>query len=152
MANCGIESFTKAAYYEFALSFLTQPDLFLFESNVAFFATGVDVDRLSDSLHAGISTDSRTSRSQTGLIWLLAHFIVLQKTRKQLVLHSRSLKVLYSLLSALSSQIRKGFARSGEVRDEEEGPQQALPSYVSDKLASLTDRDEISGLLEKFTS
>ncbi|KAK4130956.1 hypothetical protein BT67DRAFT_409698 [Trichocladium antarcticum] len=146
------ESFTKAAYYEFALSFLTQPDLFLFESNVAFFATGVDVDRLSDSLHAGISTDFRTSRSQTGLIWLLAHFIVLQKTRKQLVLHSRSLKVLYSLLSALSSQIRRGFAPSGEVRDEEEGAQQALPSYVSDKLASLTDRDEISGLLEKFTS
>lgn len=90
-------------------------------------------------------------------MWLLAHFIVLQKTKKQLVLHSRSLRVLYSLLSALSVEIRAGFAAadlkaSGEARDIEEIPQPSLPPYVSDKLASLTDRDEISGLLEKFTS
>ena len=150
--NRGIESFTKTAYYEFAVSYLTQPDLFLFEANVASFAAGVDVDRLSESLLAGMAAESRTSRSQTGLMWLLAHFVVLQKTRKQLVLHSRSLKVLYSLLSALSTQIRAGFAPSGEVRDVEEVSQQNLPPYVSDKLASLTDRDEISGLLEKFTS
>lgn len=139
------------------MSFLTLPDLFLFESNVGSFAADIDVDRLSDSLHAGLISKPKTSGSETRLIWLLSHFIVLQKTKKQLVLHSRSLRVLYSLLSALSTQIRAGFAASdlkasGDPRDIEEAPQPTLPSYVSDKLSSLTDRDEISGLLEKFTS
>jgi ubiquitin-protein ligase E3 C len=139
------------------VSFLTLPDLFLFESNVDFFAADVDVDRLSDSLHSGLIPDPKTPASQARLIWLLCHFIVLQKAKKQLVLHSRSLRVLYSLLSVLSTQIRAGFAASdlkasGDPREMEEVPQPTLPSYVSDKLSSLTDREEISGLLEKFTS
>ncbi|KAK4126884.1 hypothetical protein N657DRAFT_564681 [Parathielavia appendiculata] len=151
------ESFTQTAYHEFAVSFLTQADLFLFEANITSFAADIDVDCLSDSLSAELIADSKWSGSQTGLMWLLAHFIVLQKTRKQLVLHSRSLRVLYSLLAALSTEIRVGFSvselkASVEARDIEEGPQPSLPPYVSDKLASLTDRDEISGLLEKFTS
>jgi ubiquitin-protein ligase E3 C len=160
----GTDSFTQRAYYEFAVSFLTQPELLLFESNIASFAEVVDVDRLSDSLSTGIIPDPTASESQVGLMWLLSHFIILQKTRKQLVLHSRSLRVLYSLLAALSTQIRAGFAASalktsGEARDLddvpsdiEDVPQPALAPYVSDQLASLTDRDEISGLLEKFTS
>jgi ubiquitin-protein ligase E3 C len=139
------------------VSFLTLPDLFLFESNVDSFAADVDVDRLSDSLHSGLIPDPKTPASQARLIWLLCHFIVLQKAKKQLVLHSRSLRVLYSLLSVLSTQIRAGFAASdlkasGDPREMEEVPQPTLPSYVSDKLSSLTDREEISGLLEKFTS
>jgi ubiquitin-protein ligase E3 C len=139
------------------VSFLTLPDLFLFESNVPSFAAYVDVDRLSDSLHSGLIPDPKTPTSQARLIWLLSHFIVLQKAKKQLVLHSRSLRVLYSLLSVLSTQIRAGFAASdlkasGDPREIEEVPQSTLPSYVSDKLSSLTDREEISGLLEKFTS
>lgn len=151
------ESFIQTAYYEFAMSFLTLPGLFLFESNIGSFAADVDVDRLSDSLHAGLIPDPKTSESQGRLMWLLSHFIVLQKIKNQLVLHSRSLRVLYSLLSALSTQIRAGFAASdlkasGDPRDIEEVPQPTLPSYVSDQLSSLTDREEISGLLEKFTS
>ncbi|KAJ4293945.1 ubiquitin-protein ligase (E3) [Collariella sp. IMI 366227] len=121
------------------------------------FAADVDVDRLFDSFAASELASSKTSESQTGLMWLLAHFIVLQKTRNQLVLHSRSIQGLYSLLSTLSAQIRAGFAAgdlkpSGEDNSIEDAPQPILPPYVSDKLASLTDRDEISGLLEKFTS
>ncbi|KAL2147305.1 hypothetical protein VTI28DRAFT_10295 [Corynascus sepedonium] len=152
------KSFTQAAYHEFAVSFLTQPDLFLFESNVGSFAVDVDVDMLSESLEAAMATGTRTVGSQEGLMWLLSHFIVLQKTRKRLVLHSHSLRVLYALLSALSNQIRAAFSSSElkpsavETGDLEDVPEPTLPPYVSDKLASLTDREEISGLLEKFTS
>lgn len=136
------------------MSYLTQPDLFLFESNVDSFAAAVDVDRLSDSLQTG---RLKVSGAPAGLMWLLAHFIVLQKSRKQLVLHSRSLRVLYTLLSALSNQIREGFAAldpkpASEVHNGEEDLSPLLPSYVFQNLASLTDRDEISGLLEKFTT
>ncbi|KAL2257802.1 hypothetical protein VTK26DRAFT_9152 [Humicola hyalothermophila] len=152
IATSAPDSFCEAAYYEFAISFLTQPDLYLFEANPDTFVANMDVDRLSKSLHAGMAAESRASRSQTDLMWLLAHFIALQKTRKHLVLHSRSVKVLYSLLSALSSQIRLGFAPADLKSDPEEEPDQILPSYVSEKLASLTDRNEISRLLEQFTS
>jgi len=152
-------AFTQAAYYEFAVSFLAQPELHLFESNIDSFAADVDVDALSDSLNNGSLPDARTSGSQANLLWLLAHFIVLQKNRKQLVLHSHSLRVLSSLLSALSLQIRVAFAAAGlkasteiEDLDDISEPQPGLPPYVSDKLTSLTDRDEISGLLEKFTA
>lgn len=140
------------------MSFLTQPDLFLFESNVGSFAVDVDVDILSESLEAAMATGTRAVGSQEGLMWLLSHFIVLQKTRKRLVLHSHSLRVLYALLSALSNQIRAAFSSSElkpsavETGDLEDVPEPTLPPYVSDKLASLTDREEISGLLEKFTS
>ncbi|KAL2174978.1 uncharacterized protein P884DRAFT_301950 [Thermothelomyces heterothallicus CBS 202.75] len=152
------ESFTRAAYHEFAVSFLRQPDLFLFESNVGSFAADIDVDLLSDTLQAAVGMGTKTVGSQGGLMWLLSHFIVLQKTRKHLVLHSRSLRVLYSLLSALSNQIRAAFAASEvkpaavEAGDLEDIPEPILPPYVSDKLASLTDREEIMGLFEKFTS
>jgi ubiquitin-protein ligase E3 C len=156
-ANSHLESFTETAYHELAVSFLTQPDLFLFESNVGYFAAAVDVDRLSDSLQRGITTGPEVAGSQAGLMWLLSHFIVLQKTKNQIVLHSRSLRVLYSLLSALSVKIRTGFGASywkisAETGDVEDTPEPMLPPYVSDRLASLTDRDEISGVLEKFTS
>ncbi len=151
--------FTQTAYYEFAVSFLAQPELFLFESNIASFAPAVDVDALSYSLSTGAVPDSSPSSAQTNLLWLLAHFIVLQKSRKQVALHSHSLRVLSSLLSVLSPQVRAGFAAadlksSPETEDLDDIPrsQPALPPYVSDKLASLTDRDEISGLLEKFTA
>lgn len=156
-ANCGVDTFTEAAYHEFAVSFLTQPDIFLFEANPDTFGANVDVDRLSEWLHAGLVAEPGLPRCQTDLMWLLAHFIVLQKIRKQTVLHSRSLKVLYSLLSALSSQIRFGFApsdlkSSADIDNEEGECHQILPLYVSEKLASLTDRDEISSLLKQFTS
>lgn len=155
-ADCGAESFTHAAHDEYARSFLTQPDLFLFEANVESFAAHVNVDRLSDVLDTGMAGDQRMSESQTDLMWLLAHFIVLQAARKRLVLHSHSLKALYYLLSALSNQIRASFApsdlKASEARDVEDVAPATLPPYVSDKLASLTDRDEISGLLDKFTS
>ncbi|KAL2019897.1 hypothetical protein VTK56DRAFT_9072 [Thermocarpiscus australiensis] len=155
-ANADYSS-TQAAYGEFALSFLAHPHLSLFESNVGYFAdVVVDVDRLADMLLAVISADPRTSGSEDGL-WLLAHFVDLQRTRKQRVLRLSSLQVLYYLLSAHSNLIREGFPASGlktsgDARDREQAPQPALPLYISDKLASLTSRDEISGLLEKFTS
>lgn len=134
---------------------MTQPNLLLFESNIASFAEDIDVDQLSDSLQTEVTPEA--AGSYLSLLWLLAHFIILQKTKKQHVLHSRSLRVLYSLLSTLSTQIRVGFATSDlkasdDALEVEETVEPGLPTYVADKLASLTDRDEISGLLEKFTS
>ncbi|SPQ26829.1 83e2b5bb-b7cd-4b81-b9d5-e27a3a1c63a3 [Thermothielavioides terrestris] len=148
------DSFIQTAYGEFATSFLTQPDISLFESDVGSFGANVDVDRLSVSLDA---RRIETSGSQADLMWLLAHFIVLQKTRRQLALHSHSLRVLYSLLSVLSNQIREAFPASdlkpsSAASEIEEGVQPMLPPYVSSHLASLTDKDEITGVLEKFTS
>jgi ubiquitin-protein ligase E3 C len=129
----------------------------LFEANIDSFATDVDLDLLSDSLQVETVAGTTTSGSQTGLMWLLAHFIVLQKAKGQPVPHSsRSLRILYFLMSALSNRIRAGFTvsqakPSGEARDVEESPQATLPRYVALALASLADEHEISGLLGKLT-
>ncbi|KAL2162218.1 hypothetical protein VTH06DRAFT_7131 [Thermothelomyces fergusii] len=152
------EPLTRAAYHEFAVSFLTQPDLSLFEFNVDSFAASIDVDLLSDTLQIAMDMGITTVWSQGGLWWLLSHFIVLQKSRKHVALHARSLRVLYTFLSTLSNQIRAAFAASDvkaatvEAGDLKEAPESILPPYVSSKLASLTDREEITGLFEKFTS
>lgn len=110
----------------------------------------MDVDRLSRSLHACLTPEQK-SLPEAHLLWLLGHFIVLQKSRKQAVLHSRSVKVLYALLSALSDQIRAGFASpTAKAEGEEDVMAQGLPPYVLEQASSLTNRDEISGLLKAF--
>ncbi|KAL2266072.1 hypothetical protein VTJ83DRAFT_5424 [Remersonia thermophila] len=149
--------FTRSAYVEFAQSFLAQADLFLFESNIGAFAADMDVDQLSDALATGDIVSSVSSASPSRLMWLLAHFIALQKKKKGVALHARSLKALYSLLSTLSTPIRAAFSvpnlkASGETETLEEPSRPSLAPYVSDQLSSLTNRDEISGLLGQFIS
>ncbi|KAL1841883.1 hypothetical protein VTJ49DRAFT_6482 [Mycothermus thermophilus] len=149
--------FTRSAYDEFALSFLTRADLFLFESNIGAFAADIDVDQLSSSIAAGSNVRFIAAASPSRLMWLLAHFIALQKAKKQVALHAKSLKALYTLLSTLSTPIRAAFSApnlkaSDETETLEEPSQPALAPYISDQLSSLTNRDEISGLLGQFIS
>ncbi|KAK4164563.1 hypothetical protein QBC43DRAFT_317740 [Cladorrhinum sp. PSN259] len=147
--------YIDTAYQEFAGSFLTQPDIRLFEQNVNSFAAHVDLDRLSGSLVK--FTDLRGPALQDNLLWLLAHFIALRTSGSHQAAHLPSLKALYSLLSVLSTHIRVGFAASeaeasADVREGDVASQQIFPTYISTSLTSLTARDEISRLLEKFTA
>ncbi|KAK0628869.1 hypothetical protein B0T17DRAFT_523943 [Bombardia bombarda] len=150
-------TFTQTAYREFALSFLTQHDMALFECNLDSFAAGVDTNRLSESLLAAAPEEPKTAESQAALLWLLAHFIALQRAKKQQALNSLFPKALYLLLSLSANQIRAGFSAPDsrgltETQEVEEVSHQALAPYVSKQLASLIDKGEISGLLDKLTS
>ncbi|KAK3994546.1 hypothetical protein QBC44DRAFT_357130 [Cladorrhinum sp. PSN332] len=143
------------AYQEFAGSFLTQSDIHLFEQNVNSFAAHMNFDRLSRSLVK--IEDFGGAGSQAKLLWLLAHFIALRTSGRQQAAHLPSLKALYSLLSVLSTHIRASFSASAaetsaDAREGVEVSKNTLPPYISALLASLTVRDEISGLLEEFAS
>lgn len=149
-------TFTQTAYHEFAFSYLSQHDLLLFEQNIGSFVEDIDLDRLSKSLLAAPPKDPKTPESQSAVLWLLAHFVSLHKSKKVLESHPQYLKSLYLLLCVTSDQIRAGFATPdsrgpGETRDLDEAPKQNLPPYVSDGLSTLIDKDEISGLLKRFT-
>jgi ubiquitin-protein ligase E3 C len=131
--------------------------MLMFESNVTSFATEVDIDRLSELILATVPGESKTSKSEIAILWLLAHFIALQKAKKQHSLHSLRLKALYLLLTLSSNEIRTAFApsdmrSSSETQEIEDLSSQGLPPYVSRELSSLVDKGEISGLLAKFTS
>ncbi|KAK3316370.1 hypothetical protein B0H66DRAFT_292930 [Apodospora peruviana] len=143
--------FTENAYRQFAFAFLAQPELHLFERNIDSFAAQIDLGRLAESILAGMP---KASEQQTPFLWLLAHFVALQKSKKKSENSaSPSLipKALYQLLSISSSQIRAGFTRTSKGSSEAQDFEEVLPPYVRSELASLVDRDEITRLLERFT-
>ena len=137
-AHSEVESFQKAAYIGFAWHFLAQPDLELFQENIKAFVADVDLDRLSDSLlspqyESKVDTESR--------LWLVAHFINIQRAKVDEALHLLYLKALYINLSTLLNLVRDGIKAAPSF----------LPQYVLDQLRSLPDAVEIENLLEKFT-
>lgn len=120
------------------------------------FAAHIDFDRLSGSLIKS-DDDLGSAESQANLLWLLAHFIELRISKHHQAVNLSTLKALHSLLSVLSTQIRTSFAVSeaepnSDGRDGDEISEQSLPPYISAALAKLSARDEISGLLDKFTT
>ncbi|KAK3945634.1 hypothetical protein QBC46DRAFT_302822 [Diplogelasinospora grovesii] len=145
-------SFTQSAYRDFAFSFLTQQNLVVFERNVGAFAADVDTDRLSETLLAAAPGEPKTADSLNALLWLLAHFIALQRARQRQTLHLHYLRALHLLLSALTNQLRVHFSVSGDVRDAEEEALEAVPPYVAEQAVSLIDKEGITELLEKITS
>jgi len=149
-------TFAQTAYREFAFSFLSQSNLTWFQDNIGSFADSVDMDLLSNAITVSSPEEPKTPESQSAFLWLLAHFIALHKAKKLQTLHSRYLRTLYLLLCISSNQIREYFVSgsrgSSGDREADDIAQEILPPYVSDSLISLNEKDEISGLLERFTT
>ena len=156
-ANCRTAAFTEAAYHEFTFYFLSQDELVLFERNIGSFAAELDMGHVSNAILAATLEEPKTVKLQSASIWLLAHFIGLQKASRPPSMSLRHLRALYVLLCISSNQIRDCFTGGGSrgssgARNTQESSQETLPAYVSENLASLIDKDEISGLLERFTT
>lgn len=112
------------------------------------FSNSIDIAKLSEAV---VSYNPGTVSVVTGQdngLWLLAHFIALLRAKGG-SLHSINLKALYIQLSALSGQIRIGFASAGEEVAAES--QNSIPQYVHEQLSSLVRKEGISDLLERFT-
>lgn len=147
LTQCPASS-TQRAYHELVASFLVQQDLSVFEKNIHVFSHGIDIAKLSEAVVAYSPGSGSAVTGQDNGLWLLAHFVALLKAKGG-SLHSINLKALYIQLSALSSQIRIGFASSGEEATTES--QNSLPQYVHDQLSSLVRKEGVSDLLERFT-
>lgn len=139
----------------FAMCFLTQPNLELFETNVAAFAERVDVDKVSAAIVESYSTGWANSQPAEIRLWLLAHFIALGNNKKNAVSFGTSyLNAIYIQLSSLHVELKKhhvgqGLASAGDSSAEDK---RRLPPFIEKAIESLVKRDEISHILEKFTS
>lgn len=103
--------------------------------------------------------------SKDGLLWLLAHFIALNRS-VPISQGSKYLEALYLQLSLVASDVRIRSSTTREDEEEDEDDDDAsdidaervirelgpLPSYVSGQLEFLVNEDGISALLSKFTS
>lgn len=108
----------------------------------------MDMTKLSEAVVAYNPGSGGAVTGQDNGLWLLAHFIALLGAKGG-SLRSINLKALYIQLSALSSQIRIGFASPSEEATTES--QNGLPQYVHKQLSSLVRKEGVSDLLERFT-
>ncbi|KAI1410473.1 hypothetical protein F5Y13DRAFT_74601 [Hypoxylon sp. FL1857] len=153
------------AYQAFAFSFLTSPNLLILQRNPAQIAGCIDLQTLSQSV---INTYSEREHSgalsKNGSLWLLAHFIALNRAAPTSQ-GTKYLEALYLQLSILVDDIRIRYGRQGMIGevDNDDGDASdkvdanvddsaSLSTWVLNQLDFLVDEDGISELLSRFTS
>lgn len=138
----------------FALCFLTQPNLELFETNVFAFANNINVEKVSAAIVEAHTTGWASSQTADARLWLLAHFIALGNGKQDVSLGSSYLNAMYIQLSSLHTELKKHHIGRGSTSptDTSGGPQKRLPPFIEKAIESLVERDEISHVLEKFTT
>ncbi|PSS03360.1 hypothetical protein BD289DRAFT_478537 [Coniella lustricola] len=138
----------------FALSFLSQPDLKLFEAHVASFAEHVDMEKVSAAIVEAYAIGFGSSAPADARLWLLAHFIALGNCKQDMSLGSSYLNAMYIQLSSLLTELKKhhiGQRPMVPVNAAADSRKQ-FPSFIDRAVSSLVERDEISHILEKFTT
>lgn len=138
----------------FAMCFLTQPNLELFETNVAAFAERVEVEKVSAAIVESYSTGWANSQPAEVRLWLLAHFIALGNSKKDVSLGPSYLSAIYVQLSSLHLELKKHHVGQGPASagDSSAEAKRRLPPFIEKAIESLVEKDEISHILEKFTS
>ncbi|KAI0477398.1 hypothetical protein GGR56DRAFT_665418 [Xylariaceae sp. FL0804] len=152
---------TLRAYQAFAYSFLTSPNLRFLQEYPTLVAQRIDLQQLSHAVvNAFVTREQINKVPRDGLLWLLAHFIALNRAVASAQAVSY-LEAIYLQLSLLTIDIR---VRSdpAEASDEDDMRSQGddvhmrdlapLPEYVSSQLNFLVNDDGISELLNKFTT
>lgn len=145
----------QEAYGAFASDLLiSAPGL---SSQTSTFARHVSISKLAFAILRLYASPRLEKLSRDHLLWLLAHFIALQKAQKDARREMLYLNALYVQLSALNSDIRQRLDTSGnpepsgdELFNNDQQIGSPLPSFVSEHLLSLVDRDELSLLLEQL--
>ncbi|TLS29894.1 hypothetical protein PpBr36_03151 [Pyricularia pennisetigena] len=148
---------SQVVYSAFVLGFLTEPDLALIEQDPALIGNRVDPIKLSSAVLDASIKATAAGVSKKGLLWLLAHFIDLQRTQSRANRSFTDIKAMYNLLSSLASTIntRLGASSSTTVSgsgNDSDSEESRLPNHVTKNLLSLVDRKEVSSLLEKFAA
>lgn len=138
----------------FAMSFLTLPSLELFETNVAAFAETVDIEKVSAAIVEAYAAGWASSQSADVRLWLLAHFIALGNGKQDVSLGASYLNAMYIQLSSLHAELKKHHVGQGPTSAANSSTESKLrlPPFIEKAIESLVERDEISHILEKFTT
>ncbi|ORY62493.1 uncharacterized protein BCR38DRAFT_372382 [Pseudomassariella vexata] len=149
------------AYEAFALYFLTSSNLSFLESSPDQVTRFLELQALSQGIIYLFSQQDRIKKtSKDDLLWLLAHFIALNRALPT-SRGSAHLEALYLQLSMLAPDIHMRFVSQVDG-DEDSSDDESedlyfsnaspLPPYVTAQLEFLVDEDGISELLSRFTS
>lgn len=149
----------EKSYDAFSFSFLTSANLVFLQRSPSEVARFLDLQILSRSIINGYTHQDRLRRhSRDELLWLLAHFIALNRASST-PQGAAYLEALYWQLTALSADIRmrtaprvEGSLSDDESDDEDVKVINALPGYVLEQLRFLVNEDGIAELLRRFTS
>lgn len=138
----------------FAMSFLTLPNLELFEANVGTFAYTIAVDKVSSAIVESYTAGWASTQPADARLWLLAHFIALGNGQREVSSGSSYLNAMYIQLSSLHAELKKHHIGTDSVSpvDSSFDGQRHLPPFIGNMIKSLVQRDEISHVLEKFTT
>lgn len=138
----------------FAMSFMTQPNLELLEANSNHFAKTIAVEKVSFAIVESYTAGWASGQPADVRLWLLAHFIALGTGQRDVSLGSSYLNAMYIQLSSLHVELKKHHIGSGPISsvDSTSNGQKRLPPFVEKMVESLVQRDEISYVLEKFTT
>ncbi|CAJ2504810.1 Uu.00g122040.m01.CDS01 [Anthostomella pinea] len=149
------------AYQAFAYAFLTSSKLVFLKQNPSRIARHLDMQVLSQSIADAFSAQDQISRvPKEGLLWLLSHFIALNRAIPT-SRGSKYLEALYLQLSLLAVDIRTRSNAPEELNDEDSYEEDEdttiqdfipLPEYVSNQLDFLVNEDGIAELLSRFTA
>ncbi|KAI1777178.1 hypothetical protein F4818DRAFT_340321 [Hypoxylon cercidicola] len=152
------------AYQAFAFSFLSSSSLSFLQQDPVQIARRLDLQILSQGVIDAYSRPEFLSTlSKNGSLWLLAHFIALNRSNPTSQ-GSKYLEALYLQLSLLVDDIRVRYGRHGphngtndsfdasERGDNEADDSVPFSTWMLDQLNFLVDEDGISELLSRFTS
>jgi ubiquitin-protein ligase E3 C len=137
---------------------LTAANVDLVEQNPKEFANDLDLSALSRGIINVFSRPESTYHtSKDDLLWLLAHFIALNRVAgsSQGLLY---LQALYRQLSVLAADIRLRSSPREDDDEDDSDEQDAsftatpIPVYVTKQLEYLVNEDGIAELLSRFTS
>ncbi|KAI1100921.1 hypothetical protein F4804DRAFT_27727 [Jackrogersella minutella] len=166
VSSSGQGTSTLQAYQAFAFSFLTSPNLSFLRQNPVRIASCVNLQSLSQSVIDTYSKGEHAARtlSKDGSLWLLAHFIALNKVAPTSQ-GTKYLEALYLQLSILVDDIRVRYGRNDTLLETSKGNDEKsgddddnvelstpLSKWVLSQLEFLVDEDGISELLRRFTS
>ncbi|PKS11529.1 hypothetical protein jhhlp_003294 [Lomentospora prolificans] len=143
-------------YRAFIFSFLTSPNLTLFESDCGQFLASLDIEYLASTISVQSRTPPKDISSGDGLLWLLAHFIQLSYGASGY--HTETLLTpVYLLLSSQGKDISQRMAVSGHedaleaAAEENRAHAGPLPEYIRTQLQSLVSTDSIKKLLDQLS-
>ncbi|KAH7419262.1 hypothetical protein BKA64DRAFT_11997 [Cadophora sp. MPI-SDFR-AT-0126] len=146
------------AHAAFAFDFLTTPDLANLLNGFEDLATGINVGFLSSALVREFLSTSVEQIQDERKLWLLAHFISINRLQRRSSQDPEFLRALSLQLSRSSGEIiGRMDARNPEVTEEPIDGAEAdstntppLPTFVKNELLSLVNEESITGLLAKF--
>lgn len=151
-----LDSLTSDAYEALAFNLLTANHLAFFEKHIAAFSRRINIVSLASVITSAYTSGRATTTDCDDLLWLLAHFIDLHKTRPSASGPSVLLRALYVQLSTLQPQITTRLPLlehdPGDDQEKKDALPQPLSPYVAAQITSLVDRAGIGALLTDITS